>query len=299
MSYRQGLEHGLFSDIDLRQYALLRIVTGLLILLYLGQLLPYSVLHYSSDGWLGRLPASGEESFLPMWSVLNVGFSAGTIAFFWWFSMLFAVGFSVGCHTRICGWLTWLALVSIWHRNSLLLDGDDAILRMMLLYLNCSRCGRVWSIDAIGKRWESVGPIWPLRLMQVQMALIYCVSGWVKFHSRQWLDGSILQWILAHPQYSRWDLIPWFEAHELLFVLALLSHFIRYWELLFPLLLCHWRSRALCLCIGALFHIGLLAFMHLRLFAVVMLVFYIVFLPNAWFHPGKDSNRGCKNTDAM
>lgn len=271
-----------FAEIDVRQYAVLRIGLGLLIIIYLYQLLPFSILHFSSDGWLDGL-STAHDGPIRGWSILSVFANAKQVRLFWLAAMLFAASFAVGFYSRSSGWLTWIALVSIWHRNPLLLDGDDAILRLMLFYLLFSPCGAAYSIDSLGKQPGETAPVWPLRLMQFQLALVYFVSGMVKFLSPQWLDGSILPTVLSHPQYSRWDFSrllvkPWFTS-----VLAYLSDFIRWWEVLFPLMLCQRYSRAFCILIGVLFHLALLLIMHLRLFPIIMLVLYATLLPNAWF----------------
>lgn len=276
------IQHWFFAEIDIRQYALLRIGIGTLILIYLYQLMPLASLHFSSDGWLGNSPLSNGEG-TKSWSLLFLFTSASQTQIFWLLAMMFAGGFLIGLHTRTCGWITWIALVSIWHRNPLLLDGDDAILRMTLLYLIFAPCGNAFAIDAIGKKPVDKFPIWPLRMIQLQLAIVYFVSGWVKFQSQQWLDGSILQVILMHPQYSRWNFSLWVEQYWFTTILAWLSHIIRWWEILFPVLLWQRYTRCLCIVIGILFHLGLLVFMHLRWFPIIMLILYIALLPNTWF----------------
>jgi hypothetical protein len=125
--------------------------------------------------------------------------------------------------------------------------------------------------------------VWPLRLIQFQIALIYFVSGWVKFHSPEWLDGTIMQYVLIHPQYSRWDGWSFIDIPLLSGVLVALAGFIRWWELLFPFLLINAHSRKISLLIGILFHAGLLLTMNLRWFPVIMLSLYLALLSNCSF----------------
>ena len=151
----------------------------------------------------------------------------------------------LGWHSRSAALFTWLVWVSLWNRNPLLLDGDDAILKMMCFYLMLSPCGNCWSLDAHLNHKPEWVSVWPLRLMQFQIALLYFVSGWVKFHSPEWLDGTVLQIILIHPQYSRfdgWNMIHNFWVSE---ILSGLAWFIRWWELVFPLLLLNVYTRRL------------------------------------------------------
>jgi len=274
-----------FRDIDVRQYAALRILFGALSASYFVCLLPYSETQFSAAGWLGPwgpiaefnggswslfFPGSGYQSVTFADDVLGLGIIAASVMM-------------IGWHSRVAAGITWMVWVSLWNRNPLLLDGDDAVLKLMAFYLMLAPAGHAWSVDARTHRPPIKVPIWPLRLIQFQIALIYFVSGWVKFYSPEWLDGTILQYVLIHPQYSRWDgwaLIGFPPAAKLL---ALIADSIRWWEVLFPLLLLHARTRLICLALGVMFHLGLLATMHLRGFPFVMLALYPALLPNGVF----------------
>jgi hypothetical protein len=153
----------------------------------------------------------------------------------------------------------------------------------MSFYLMLSSCGNFWSVDACLQIKPQQVSVWPLRLIQFQIALIYFVSGWVKFHSPEWLDGTIMQYVLIHPQYSRWDGWGLIDNPLLSGVLVTLAGFIRWWELLFPFLLINARSRKIILLIGILFHAGLLLTMNLRWFPVIMLSLYLALLSNSSF----------------
>jgi len=189
----------------------------------------------------------------------------------------------IGWQSRLAATITWLVWVSLWNRNPLLLDGDDAILKLMCFYLMLSSCGNCWSVDACLQIKPQQVSVWPLRLIQFQIALIYFVSGWVKFHSPEWLDGTIMQYVLIHPQYSRWDGWSFIDNPLLSGVLLALAGFIRWWELLFPFLLINAHSRKISLLIGILFHAGLLLTMNLRWFPVIMLSLYPALLSNSSF----------------
>jgi uncharacterized membrane protein YphA (DoxX/SURF4 family) len=247
--------------------------------------LPYVETQFSGSGWLSDhqqitsqnggswslfFIALGKYSTLQAYAIAVLGIAS---AFF----------MMIGLQSRVAACITWLIWVSLWNRNPLLLDGDDAVLKLMCFYLMLSPCGNFWSVDAYNREKPQFVSVWPLRLMQFQVALIYFVSGWVKFHSQEWLDGTILQYVLSHPQYSRWD--GWLILYNAIIMplLAGLAWFIRWWELLFPLLLLNGYTRKLSLIIGISFHVGLLLTMNLRWFAVIMLSLYLALMPNAWF----------------
>lgn len=274
-----------FKDIDARQYAALRIVFGCISATYFAGLLPYAETQFSGQGWLldhGQIANQNGGS----WSLffIQTDSYANRVAF-----LLFSSGIvssllmAFGWHSRLMACLTWLAWVSAWNRNPLILDGDDAVLKIMCFYLMLSPCGLAWSIDVGRHKKPGSVPVWPLRLVQFQIALIYFVSGWVKFHSEEWADGSIIQYIVIHPHYSRWDGWAVIGLPFVKELMAGLAWFIRAWELMFPLLLLNPYTRGLNIVIGLMFHLGLLFTMNLRGFAVVMPSLYLALVPTSFF----------------
>jgi uncharacterized membrane protein YphA (DoxX/SURF4 family) len=274
-----------FKSIDARQYAALRIAFGGLSVVYLLGLLPYVEAQFSGLGWLRDIQQIAVQNG-GSWSLffIQAGAQATTLAYaIVWMGIIAAFMLMIGWQSRLAATITWLVWVSLWNRNPLLLDGDDAILKLMCFYLMLSSCGNCWSVDACLQIKPQQVSVWPLRLIQFQIALIYFVSGWVKFHSPEWLDGTIMQYVLIHPQYSRWDGWGLIDNPLLSGVLVTLAGFIRWWELLFPFLLINARSRKIILLIGILFHAGLLLTMNLRWFPVIMLSLYLALLSNSSF----------------
>jgi hypothetical protein len=274
-----------FKSIDARQYAALRIAFGGLSVVYLLGLLPYVETQFSGLGWLRDIQQIAVQNG-GSWSLffIQAGAQATTLAYaIVWMGIIAAFMLMIGWQSRLAATITWLVWVSLWNRNPLLLDGDDAILKLMCFYLMLSSCGNCWSVDACLQIKPQQVSVWPLRLIQFQIALIYFDSGWVKFHSPEWLDGTIMQYVLIHPQYSRWDGWSFIDNPLLSGVLVALAGFIRWWELLFPFLLINAHSRKISLLIGILFHVGLLFTMNLRWFPVIMLSLYPALLSNSSF----------------
>ncbi len=279
----------LFVRIDIKQYAFLRIGIGFLITLYLINLLPYYSVHYSFNAWLspmGDLDLYHSGS----WSILFWLQSQTQSWYFLYSAIACSMLYTLGAATKISGCCTLIALISLWNKNPLLLDGDDAILRVMLFFLLFSPSGRVLSIDAFFRLQTRHSPVWPLRMMQIQFAFVYFVSGWVKFHSPEWLDGSVLQTVLIHPEYSRFNLSAWMSYEWLVKLLGVISGLIMWWELLFPLLCLQRHARFICVIFGIIFHLGLLLMMNLREFSIIMLVLYMVFIPNRYFCSNRSSS---------
>ncbi|MCI0655211.1 MAG: HTTM domain-containing protein [Methylococcaceae bacterium] len=272
----------LFRSIDVRQYALLRIGLSSLITFYLIGFIPLFANHFGPDGWLGTMRDLGLYHS-GSWSLLFLTDSRTQAWIFLGITLVGALCFTVGLLTRFSGFISLIGLISLWNRNPLLLDGDDAILRIMLFYLLLSPCGNAFSIDARRRLQKRPAEIWPLRMIQIQLALLYFISGWVKFHSPDWLNGTVLQTVLIHPEYSRWNFNSLMKQPVFLTGLHVLSFIIMWWEILFPILIVLRITRRCTIAIGLIFHGGLLIFMHLRLFSLIMLVLYIAWIPSGFF----------------
>ena len=277
--------HFWFRVIDARQYAALRILFGGLSCIYFSELLPYVDSQFSRLGWLGNIQQIINQNG-GTWSIffINEDWNSSKIAHLIIGSgILASILMMIGWQSRYSTFITWLIWVSLWNRNPLILDGDDALLKIMCFYLMLSPSGNCWSVDAyLHKTNQKVG-VWPLRLIQFQIALVYFVSGWVKFYSIEWGEGTIMQYVLIHPEYSRWN--GWLLTDYPLInkILAGLAWFIRDWELLFPILLLNIHTRKLSIIIGLLFHTGLLLTMHLRWFPVIMISLYPALISNKFF----------------
>ncbi|MCZ2524805.1 HTTM domain-containing protein [Streptomyces sp. HB2AG] len=110
----------------------------------------------------------------------------------WWFELVYhgtivvAVLLMLGWRTRATSILFMIGVLSLVNRNTLVADGGDNILQVMVIYLVFTRCGQVWSLDARRNRrlgddpgrdragflmWQAVG----LALLWV---LGFSVTGW-------------------------------------------------------------------------------------------------------------------------
>lgn len=104
---------------------------------------------------------------------------------------------ALGLWSRVSTIALAVGIVSLHHRNGLILHGGDSVLRVMVLYLALSPCGRACSLDRLIRIWrgkESREPVrvslWSQRLIQYNMALIYFTTLWLKWYGSLWKDGT-------------------------------------------------------------------------------------------------------------
>jgi hypothetical protein len=160
------------------------------------------------------------------------------------------------------------------------------VIRMFLFCLIWVDSGAVWSLDARFAKTNRAGSessnpkgdeaiIWPLRLMRIQVGLIYVVSGISKLFGASWQDGTALYFVLNSNQFRRFPAgVP--ASLESLTIAG--SYAVLYWEVLFAPALLHPVTRRIALALGVVVHLSMWLFLEVGPFSWVMLATYLAFL---------------------
>jgi hypothetical protein len=102
----------------------------------------------------------------------------------------------IGLFTRWSLIVAFICMTSIHQRNIWLLSSSEMLMRSVTLFLICSPCGHSVSIDSLlGRTVESFRqkkywPVWTLRLIQIQVSVVYLWTFWHKLKGETWLDGT-------------------------------------------------------------------------------------------------------------
>ncbi|MEM7152886.1 MAG: hypothetical protein AAF799_08585 [Myxococcota bacterium] len=177
-----------------------------------------------------------------------------------------AVAFMVGFRTRLAGILTFVLMNSLLHRNTLGWEGTDIVFRVFLAYLVLSRCGHAYSVDnwlrcrrlrKAGRLSEPGGPgdgaglapcpehpeglaaiyrripVWPRRLMMLQLAVLYFTTGILK-HGTVWQQGDAIYYALNLDHFHRVPM-QWLTSMLGTTVLRAMTWFVRFGEMAFAL----------------------------------------------------------------
>ena len=204
-----------FGAMDPRPLALFRILAGLLCCCMFAASLPNWNRFYAADGIISLsstdFPNSRVNSPLGLyyWTEGLLPIEAH-----WVFGMAVSVMFLVGWKTR---WATAGLLISIdamlW-RNPYLANGEELVLRMCLLYCLFINTSAVWSLDARRKQSLGLAPqtwlrAWPVRMMQINVALIYAISLPYKLaQDPGWVTGDAMHWTIASDMWGPYQ-HPW------------------------------------------------------------------------------------------
>lgn len=151
--------------------------------------------------WLGRIVLGPNQATGLGFDVARLNLIGAVtdprigVAFFTLTTVL-ALTTALGLFTRFSASLLALCFVSLHHRNVSILHGGDTVMRIMVIYLAVSPCGRACSLDRLFRlrRGEEDEPasisLWPQRLVQFNVALIYFTTVWAKWFGPKWMNGT-------------------------------------------------------------------------------------------------------------
>lgn len=190
--------------LDPRSLGLFRVLLGLTLLLDLFSRFPHLRAFYTDRGVLPRALAS-EAGLLSEWLCLHLGTGEAVgQATLLGLQGLFALGLTVGWHTR---WMTlgcWLLLNSLHVRNPFVNDRGDVELSLLLFWSFFLPLSERWSLDAATRR--SSGRVdnkgITAAAFVLQIAQIYLWSGFLK-QGEFWLGrGDGLYYSLQSPLFA-------------------------------------------------------------------------------------------------
>ena len=279
----QSWDRFLFQPISPVPVALYRIGFGVLVLVDLLFLLPD--LH-TFFGERGILPMADSLQYLrtPRLNVLaHLPNEPAWLVAFFAVALIAAVCVTVGFLTRISALVLWLCLVSLHHRNPIIIHAGDGFLRLASFYLVFSAAGRAISVD----RWlrvrrgiEPAGeppPAAPLgqRLIQVQLAIVYIATVYWKLHGHTWVDGTAVYYATRIREYDRFP-VPYLFDH--LWTIKLLTWGTVAVELAMATLVWFRDLRYPVLLAALMLHLGLEYSMNIQLFQWVMISAFVLFV---------------------
>ena len=274
------------AEADLRACAVVRIGYAALVLVWLAVLYPDLSTWYSEQG---VLPLATAEKTMPggAWCLLSLfPKSQAWLYAAYALAVVHAVLLLVGFASRLNAAALFLWFVSFCNRNTVILDSEDAVFRLIGFFLILMPCGACWSVDAwlfrlrIGEETRirnpksairNRGPAWALRLLQIQMCVIFLSAAAAKLASDQWRDGTAMYYVSRLTDY-----FGRFPTPDLLWQTPWCVRAITWGtivaELAIPLLIWLPPARRWALAAAVLFHLANEYTMHLFLFHWIMLV---------------------------
>ncbi len=269
-----------FGPISARPIGLFRIVYGLVMVMYLTIMTADFELYYTSAGLLrGEDAAQAAGPF--RLSLLQFTDNLSIAHAVHWGTLAAAIAFTLGWHTRIASILLYAGMITLYHRNVISNGGPDAMPTIMTFYTMLCPCGKAYSIDAwlaARKQKAPSEPIvapWGIRLLQMQICLLYFQSCVIKCQGTTWSNGTVMHYVLHNREFGQFDL-------SFLAGYPLIINAFTHGALLIEFALAFWLwfrpTRRWAILGGILLHAGIRPVIVVPCFGETMIASYITFL---------------------
>lgn len=239
---------------------------------------------YSSDGTPAPLADNfGYFGFLPEFS--------GEVCVLLFSLMMVTFAFSsIGLFTRLS-----LCVCTVLYAYFSLMDCLGTMTKFgviathFLVLLIVSECGAIWSVDSwlrtrgqlklpftlAAHAEERRFPIWPQRLVQLLLGIIYLGAAMTKIHTPAFFNGDqLMYWMITYLNNDHY-FGEWLSQAPI--VLVVFAYITIVWEIVFLFCVFTPRLRLWCLGIGAMFHIMTYFTLGLIVFPMVMISSYFTF----------------------
>lgn len=276
-----------FAPVDARSLGVMRITLALLLILshlaWIGDLI------LLSDAGPVTTQTIVDSASYARWSYLD-GLSGDALLGAHLLGLLPLLGMLVGWQSRLMTILVLIGQVALHHRAPWLQHGGDRILRISVLALCFAPSGAAFSIDAWRARRRrgtdacALVPVTAHRLVQLQLMIIYLLTGLAKVSGSTWHNGSALYYALSSRTFQRFPTLlePILSSLPGQLVLAVSTWLTLAWELGFVVMVLWAPTRRWALLIGLAVHAGIAVTMMVGSFSFATTWCYLAFLPYAW-----------------
>jgi len=262
---------------------LIRIGLGLVLLVDLTVFSLDASLWYSSAGSLSYAESRQlvDTDTLTLFALFDN--TPGKVAAYLAVLILAVALFLIGFYARVQAVVIFVMLASLHHRNHLMLEGEDVLMRLLsffCIFLPLDHWCSVrswWRRRKGGPAFAQEAPVWPWRLIQFQMTLLYVSTAVVKLHGPEWIDGTAMYYVSRLDDVFIGNFLPDWLLNSLP-CLRLLTWGVLVFETVLPLALWIRQTRRWFLYAALLFHLAIDLNMNLFLFHWTMMVGLLAFL---------------------
>jgi hypothetical protein len=269
-----------FAPVATSTLVLVRVAFALSALLWTVSLLPELGALFSRHGVLPRQPASGDAG---LWGLLAIWPSDVALSLAVVVLATACVALLVGWWTRVAAALVFAGILTLQRRDPFVFNSGDVLLRTTAFYLMLAPVGAALSVDAWRRHgraalvdFPSRAP-WALRLIQVQLTIVYLSSVWAKVRGQAWNDGTAVSYALRLTDLAR------FPVPDDLARSALMANVLTYGtlatELAVAVLIWNRALRPYVVALGLVMHAGIDYSLRVGFFAPALLTCYVAFVP--------------------
>lgn len=271
-----------FEPMQTSTLAIVRIGFGVVALAWTLSFLPQLHYFFSHRGVLPEQPAFGVATGGGEWGLLEIFPGNAALIAVFLSLVLGCICLTLGYHTRLAALVVFVGILALERRNPFVFNSGDALLRVTAFYLMLASAGASLSLDRLRRDrdhfWDFPARApWALRLIQVQVSVIYVSTVWAKARGVTWNDGTATSYAFRVEDLSRFP-VPHF-AYDSLLVVNLLTYGTLAVELGVGILVWNRVLRPWILGLGILLHLSIDYTLRVGFFSYAILVLYLAFLP--------------------
>ena len=259
---------------------------------------------FTDDGIVPSAPDYEGAGDRGVWGLLNMFSSDAAAIAVYVVLLVAAVCLLIGFHTRLAALLVFVAIVSFQRRNPFVFNAGVELLRILALYLALAPAGAALSVDrwrrAKAAFWEfPLRAPWALRLIQIQLSVLYIAAVWWKARGTTWHEGTAVSYAFRIEDIARFD-VPNFVTDSLLIANVLTFGTLAV-ELALGILVWNRVLRPWVLLVGVALHIGIDLAVRVGFFSYAVFVLYLAFIPpetmKAWVLAVRDRLAGARGAE--
>jgi hypothetical protein len=269
-----------FEPIATSSLAIVRIAFGLVAFAWTVSLTPDLSAFFSSAGVVPSQPRTGG-----VWGILGIAPGGAVVVAVYAVMLVGSLALAAGALTRVAAVVVFVGLVSFERRNPWVFNSGDGLLRVIAFYLMLAPAGAAVSVDRWRRGREQFWEFpdrapWALRLMQIQLSVIYLAGVWEKVQGGTWNNGTAVSYALRVSDLAALP-VPAFLSHSPV-VVNLLTFGTLAAELGLGILVWNRGLRRWVLLGGVAFHLAIAWAIRVGFFSVGMLVLYLAFVDADW-----------------
>jgi hypothetical protein len=278
MGFISGWERFWFAPQQTSTLAVFRIVFGLVATGWTVSLIPNLFAFF------------GRESILPsqllgvpgVWGLLAVSTSQPVIIVLLVTTLAGTLALTVGLRTRLAAVVVFVGILSFERANPMVGNAGDGLLRNLALFCALAPSGAALSLDRLrtapGHFWEFPARApWALRLIQIQLSVVYFSSVWHKVQGDHWRDGTAVSYALRIADVHRFPTPSW--VTDSVIVSEIFTFGTLALELGLAVLVWNRTARAWILSLGVMLHLMIEYSILIGFFSLTILTAYLAFLP--------------------
>jgi hypothetical protein len=257
---------------------LIRIAFGALIIGWTVSFFPDLRELFGHDGVAPEAPSDPY-----MWSVFRIWPDDRALLVGWLVLLLAALAMTIGWRTRIAAIVVFVLIMSFQHRDPSSFNSGDVLIRIEALCLALAPSGAALSFDQrrrTGRFWSAqVRAPWAIRLLQLQLSVVYLSSVRWKLAGTTWPDGTAVSYGLRLKDMLILPVPQWFIDSAFLINVATWGAVVL--ELMLGTLVWNRRLRPWVLGAGVLMHTSIMLTMGVGFFTPAIFVLYCAFVSPA------------------